>query len=207
VPIESPGLRYRACKRALDVAVASAALLVLTPLLVAIALIIWVQDPRAPVLFRQRRTGKGGRTFQLFKFRTMVRDADAMKEELRALSAVAWPDFRLVDDPRVSPLGRFLRRSSLDELPQLINVLRGDMSLVGPRPTSFASDTYLTWQTGRLDYQPGLTGPWQVYGRSTLDFAERCRLEIAFFRRPSLLRELGLIVRTIGVVFGRTGVA
>ena len=207
MPIESPGLRYRVCKRVLDVVVASAALLVLSPLLVAIALIIWVQDHRAPVLFRQRRTGKGGRTFQLFKFRTMVRNADAMKEELRALSAVAWPDFRLVDDPRVSPLGRFLRRTSLDELPQLINVLRGDMSLVGPRPTSFASDTYLTWQTGRLDYQPGLTGPWQVYGRSTLDFAERCRLEIAFFRRPSLLRELGLLVRTIGVVFGRTGVA
>lgn len=207
MPIESPSLRYRACKRALDVVVAAAALLVFAPLLASIALMIFVQDPRAPVLFRQRRTGKGGRTFQLFKFRTMVRDADAMKEELRALSAVAWPDFRLVDDPRVSPLGRFLRRSSLDELPQLINVLRGDMSLVGPRPTSFASDTYLSWQTGRLDYQPGLTGPWQVYGRSTLDFAERCRLEIAFFRRPSLVRELGLLVRTVGVVFGRTGVA
>lgn len=207
MPIESPSLLYRTGKRALDVVVASVALLVLAPLLAGIALLIWVQDPRAPVLFRQRRTGKGGRTFQLFKFRTMVRDADAMKEELRALSAVAWPDFRLVDDPRVSPLGGFLRRSSIDELPQLINVLRGDMSLVGPRPTSFASDTYLSWQTGRLDYQPGLTGPWQVYGRSTLDFAERCRLEIAFFRQPSLWRELGLLVRTVGVVFGRTGVA
>jgi lipopolysaccharide/colanic/teichoic acid biosynthesis glycosyltransferase len=207
VPIESPGLRYRASKRALDVVVSAAALVVLAPLLAAIAVMIWAQDPGAPVLFRQRRTGKGGRTFQLLKFRTMVRDADAMKEELRALSAVAWPDFRLVDDPRVSRLGRFLRRSSLDELPQLINVLRGDMSLVGPRPTSFASDTYKAWQTARLDYQPGLTGPWQVYGRSTLDFAGRCRLEIAFFRRPSLLRELGLLIRTVGVVLGRTGVA
>ena len=205
--IESPGLGYRAFKRALDVGVAAIALLVLAPLLASIAALIWAQDRRAPVLFRQRRTGKGGHTFQLLKFRTMVRDADAMKEQLRALSAVAWPDFRLVDDPRVSSLGRFLRRSSLDELPQLINVLRGDMSLVGPRPTSFASDTYLAWQTGRLDYQPGLTGPWQVYGRSSLDFADRCRLEIAFFRRPSLMRELGLLVRTIGVVFGRTGVA
>jgi lipopolysaccharide/colanic/teichoic acid biosynthesis glycosyltransferase len=207
MPIKSPGLLYRAVKRTLDIVIAAAALLILAPLLALIAVLIWVEDRRAPVLFRQRRTGQGGRTFELLKFRTMVRDADAMKEQLRAMSAVAWPDFRLVDDPRVSRFGRFLRRSSLDELPQLMNVLRGDMTLVGPRPTSFSADTYTRWQTGRLDYRPGLTGPWQVYGRSSLDFAGRCRLEIAFFRRPSLWRELWLLVRTVGVVLRRTGVA
>jgi lipopolysaccharide/colanic/teichoic acid biosynthesis glycosyltransferase len=207
LPIESPGPLYTAAKRTLDIVVSATALVVLSPLLALIALLIWVGDPRAPILFRQPRTGLGGRTFKLFKFRSMVRDADAMKEELRALSAVAWPDFRLADDPRVSRFGRFLRKSSLDELPQLMNVLRGDMTMVGPRPTSFAADTYLAWQTGRLDYRPGLTGPWQVYGRSSLDFTERCRLEIDFFRRPSLLREVWLLVRTVGVVFRRTGVA
>ncbi len=207
LPIESPGPLYAAAKRTLDIALSATALVVLAPLLALIALLIWIGDPKAPVLFRQPRTGLGGRTFQLFKFRSMVRDADAMKEELRALSAVAWPDFRLADDPRVSRFGRFLRKSSLDELPQLVNVLRGDMTMVGPRPTSFAAETYLPWQTGRLDYRPGLTGPWQVDGRDSLDFTERCRLEIAFFRRPSLLRELWLLVRTVGVVLRRTGVA
>jgi lipopolysaccharide/colanic/teichoic acid biosynthesis glycosyltransferase len=107
----------------------------------------------------------------------------------------------------VTRLGRFLRKTSLDELPQLLNVLKGEMSLVGPRPTSFAMTTYDTWQTGRLDFRPGITGPWQVHGRSTMDFTERCRLEITFFRKPSLTRELALLVATIGTVFRRTGVA
>jgi lipopolysaccharide/colanic/teichoic acid biosynthesis glycosyltransferase len=159
------------------------------------------------VLFRQRRCGRGGRAFEVLKFRTMVRNADALKESLRERSVVAWPDFRLPDDPRVTPLGRFLRRSSLDELPQLVNVLRGEMSLVGPRPTSFDASTYELWQTGRLDFRPGITGPWQVQGRSRMDFTERCRLEISFFRRRSLLRELWLLLRTIPCVLKRTGVA
>jgi lipopolysaccharide/colanic/teichoic acid biosynthesis glycosyltransferase len=205
--MSEPSLGYRAAKRALDVLLAGTALVVLAPLLAAIAAAVWIQDPRAPVLFRQKRTGMGGRRFELFKFRTMVRDADSLKEQLRARSSVAWPDFRLDDDPRVTRVGRVLRKTSLDELPQLANVLRGDMSLVGPRPTSFAAETYTTWHGGRLDHRPGLTGPWQVDGRTSLDFDDRCRLEIAFFRHPSLRRELWLLVRTVGVVIGRTGVA
>ena len=104
-------------------------------------------------------------------------------------------------------IGRFLRKSSLDELPQLINVLAGHMSLVGPRPTSFEANTYTLWQTGRLDYRPGVTGPWQVHGRNSMDFEERCRLEISFFRRTSVIRELWLLVQTVGVALRRTGVA
>ena len=205
--LERPSIGYRLFKRLIDVIGASLALLLLGPVMLAVAIAIWLQDPRASVLFRQERTGLGGRPFALLKFRTMVRDADALKEELRHLSLVPWPDFRLEDDPRVTRLGRFLRRTSLDELPQLLNVVRGEMSLVGPRPTSFAMDTYDPWQTGRLDFRPGITGPWQVHGRTSMDFEERCRLEISFFRKPSLRRELALLVSTASAVFRRTGVA
>jgi lipopolysaccharide/colanic/teichoic acid biosynthesis glycosyltransferase len=200
-------LLYRLAKRTIDVTAAGTAIVVLAPLLGLIALLIWVGDPSAPVVFRQHRCGRAGRQFDVLKFRTMVRNADELKEQLRHLSLVPWPDFRLEHDPRVTRIGRVLRRTSLDELPQLVNVLRGDMSLVGPRPTSFAVNTYALWQTGRLEHRPGITGPWQVWGRTSMDFEARCRLEIAFFRRPSLLRELGLLVLTLGVVLRRTGVA
>jgi lipopolysaccharide/colanic/teichoic acid biosynthesis glycosyltransferase len=200
-------MTYGVAKAGLDVLLAALALIVLAPLLALIAFGVWLEDPGAPVLFRQWRCGRGGRPFQLLKFRTMVRDAEALKDSLRERSVVAWPDFRLPNDPRVTRFGRFLRRSSLDELPQLANVLRGEMSLVGPRPTSFDSSTYELWQTGRLDFRPGITGPWQVQGRNRMDFTERCRLEISFFRRRSLARELWLLVRTIPCVLRRTGVA
>jgi lipopolysaccharide/colanic/teichoic acid biosynthesis glycosyltransferase len=205
--MEPGGPAYRATKRTIDVVVSALLLFLLAPALGLIALLIHLQDREAGILFRQRRTGFGGRTFELLKFRTMVRDADALKEQLRERSVVAWPDFRVVDDPRVTRLGRVLRKTSLDELPQLINVLRGQMTLVGPRPTSFAADTYALWQTGRLDFRPGLSGPWQVYGRDSMDFVERCRLEIRFFSHPSLRREMWLLVRTVGTVLRRTGVA
>jgi lipopolysaccharide/colanic/teichoic acid biosynthesis glycosyltransferase len=205
--LESAPLGYRLSKRALDVAVSGLALVLLSPLLLVITVATFVSDPRAPVLFRQERTGLGGRRFKVLKFRTMVRDADELKEQLRDQSVVPWPDFRLPDDPRVTRLGRFLRRTSLDELPQLVNVLRGDMSLVGPRPTSFRAETYELWQTGRLDFRPGITGPWQVMGRDSMDFEERARLEIGFFRKPSLLREIKLLFATVPAVFRRTGVA
>jgi lipopolysaccharide/colanic/teichoic acid biosynthesis glycosyltransferase len=198
---------YRVLKRCLDELLAAAALIVLAPVIVLIAACVWASDPGAPVIFRQPRCGYGGRRFELLKFRTMVRDADALKASLRERSLVAWPDFRVADDPRVTRLGRMLRRTSLDELPQLLNVLRGDMSLVGPRPTSFDVSTYALWQTARLDFRPGITGPWQVLGRTSMDFTERCRLEISFFRRRSLGRELWLLVRTAGCVIRRTGVA
>jgi lipopolysaccharide/colanic/teichoic acid biosynthesis glycosyltransferase len=203
-----PGvLFYKLPKRVIDVAGAAVGLVVLAPAMVVIALLIWVEDREAPVLFRQRRCGRGGRTFELLKFRTMIRDADALKEMMREQSLVPWPDFRMRNDPRVTRVGRVLRRTSLDELPQLINVLRGDMSLVGPRPTSFAATSYELWQTGRLDFQPGITGPWQVAGRDSMNFEERCRLEIRFFRRHSLRRELWVLIATVGSVLRRTGVA
>jgi len=200
-------LRYRVTKRTLDVAGASIALLVLAPVMAVIALTVWLEDRRAPILFRQRRCGMNGTSFGLLKFRTMVANADELKEQLRSQSIVPWPDFRLVNDPRVSRVGRVLRKTSLDELPQFINVLVGQMSLIGPRPTSFAASTYEPWQTGRLDYRPGVTGPWQVWGRTTMNFEQRCRLEIRFFRRRSILAELYVLLVTARAVARRTGVA
>jgi lipopolysaccharide/colanic/teichoic acid biosynthesis glycosyltransferase len=205
--LQKPTATYRIVKRSLDVVLALGGLILLAPLLAAVVLATWLEDPSAPVLFRQRRCGQGGQTFKLLKFRTMVKDADRLKEELRARSSVAWPDFRLANDPRVTRLGRVLRKTSIDELPQLINVVRGEMSLVGPRPTSFHHDTYQLWQTGRLDFRPGVTGPFQVYGRNSLEFDERCRLEISFFRRPSLRKELWMMIATVGSMVRRTGVA
>jgi lipopolysaccharide/colanic/teichoic acid biosynthesis glycosyltransferase len=198
---------HRVAKRTLDAVGAAVALLLLAVPMAAIAVAIKLSDRRAPILFRQERCGMGGRPFRVLKFRTMVRDAEARKDQLRAQSVVAWPDFRLPDDPRVTRLGRMLRRTSLDELPQLVNILRGEMSLVGPRPTSFAASTYDLWQTERLAFRPGLTGPWQVWGRSQMDFPDRCRLEISFFRRRSMLAELRILLATVVIVVRRTGVA
>jgi lipopolysaccharide/colanic/teichoic acid biosynthesis glycosyltransferase len=199
--------RSRPVKRGLDIVISAAALVILLPLLLVVAALVKREQPDAPVLFRQPRAGRGGRPFTIMKFRTMVPDAEQRKAALAGRSEVAWPDFRLHDDPRVTRLGRFLRRSSIDELPQLVNVLRGEMSLVGPRPTSFAPATYTLWQSERLEFTPGLTGPWQVHGRTSMDFTDRCRTEIAFFREASLCRELVLLVRTVPVILRRNGTA
>jgi lipopolysaccharide/colanic/teichoic acid biosynthesis glycosyltransferase len=204
-PQAGPG--YWFCKRAFDIGFSAVALLLLGLPMLAIAIWVKLDDPAGPVFFRQPRTGLGGRRFSLLKYRTMVANAEELKEQLREQSEVPWPDFRMANDPRVTRSGRFLRKTSLDELPQFINVLKGDMSLVGPRPTSFDAGTYDTWQTGRLDFRPGVTGPWQVEGRNSMDFEERCRLEISFFRNPSFWREIRLILVTIREVFRRTGVA
>jgi lipopolysaccharide/colanic/teichoic acid biosynthesis glycosyltransferase len=199
-------LSYRATKRALDVAGSLLAVILLAPAMTIVALAIWWEDPRAPILFRQRRCGLNGEPFKLLKFRTMVSNADELKEQLRCQSIVPWPDFRVVNDPRVTRAGRMLRKTSLDELPQFFNVLAGQMTLVGPRPTSFAASTYEPWQTGRLDFRPGLTGPWQVWGRTSMNFEERCRVEIQFFRRRSILAELWILLVTGTAIARRTGV-
>lgn len=202
-----PNRAYALVKRGIDIVVSATALVFLAPLLAIVALAVKLECRDAPILFRQTRCGRLGGRFHMLKFRTMTPNAHELRESLRERSTVAWPDFRLENDPRVTRLGRCLRKTSIDELPQLWSVLRGDMSLVGPRPTSFDSDTYHLWQTERLDFAPGLTGPWQVMGRDSMDFTERCRLEISFFRRPSLWRELGILIRTVPVVIRRTGVA
>jgi lipopolysaccharide/colanic/teichoic acid biosynthesis glycosyltransferase len=195
---------YSRMKRSMDLALCCLALPFALPIMAACALAIWLDDP-GPVHFFQWRTGRGGHRFRMFKFRTMVRDAEALKQKYAHLNELSWPDFKLSNDPRITRVGRILRATSLDELPQLFNVLLGDMSLVGPRPTSFDASTYALWQTERLEAIPGVTGLWQISGRSEVDFNERLRLDIEYLERRSLWFDFVILLRTVGAVMGRRG--
>ena len=196
--------RYDLAKRAFDVTVAVAALPVLLLVLLICAIAIKLDSP-GPVMFHQPRTGRNGRRFGMFKLRTMVRNAEQLKAELAHLNVLPAPDFKIPDDPRVTRVGKILRKTSLDEAPQLLNVLRGDMSIVGPRPTSFAPSTYELWHTQRLEVRPGITGLWQVEGRGSTTFDERLRLDVRYIRNQSLLQDLLLVLRTFGSVVRRPG--
>lgn len=202
-PILSP-TAYAVAKRALDVIISLASLPIILPVLALCALAVCIDSPGAP-FFSQLRTGRGGRRFPMYKLRTMVQNAAELKEKYAHLNELSWPDFKITDDPRVTRVGRFMRRTSLDELPQIFNVLRGDMSLVGPRPTSFAADTYSLWHTARLEVKPGLTGIWQISGRGEIDFDERLRLDIGYIRNRCLLLDLAILIRTVGAVFTGRG--
>ncbi len=191
-------------KRVFDLVVGSVLTVVLLPVFVLITIAIAV-DSRGPLFHVSERTGRNGKRFGMIKFRTMVRDADQIKDQLRHLSVVPWPDFKIIPDPRITAVGRFLRSTSLDELPQLINVLRGEMSLVGPRPTTFTADTYSLWHTARLDIAPGMTGLWQVGGRNRLTFDERVRLDIEYIASVSVWSDLKLLARTVGTVIRQEG--
>ncbi|HYG96885.1 MAG TPA: sugar transferase [Solirubrobacterales bacterium] len=185
-----------AMKRAMDIAVALVLLVALSPLLLFVAIWILLDDGR-PVFFRQRRAGKEGEPFTMIKFRTMVTDAEQRLPELVDIASLDQPAFKIPDDPRVTRSGRWLRRTSIDELPQLINVLRGDMSLVGPRPEEESVVAlYDERQRGRLAIKPGMTGPMQVYGRSDLTFEERLAMERDYLDNLSLLTDLAILMRT-----------
>lgn len=199
------GRAYKRLKRAVDVTLCVLALPLLLPVLAIVALAVKLDSPGGKVLFTQQRTGRGGRRFGMYKFRTMVPNAEELKKDLMHLNELQWPDFKITNDPRVTRVGRVLRKTSLDELPQLINVLRGEMSLVGPRPTSFASSTYSLWHTERLDAIPGLTGLWQVVGRAETEFDDRLRLDISYIERQSIWFDIVIIVRTALAVFEGRG--
>jgi lipopolysaccharide/colanic/teichoic acid biosynthesis glycosyltransferase len=195
---------YLVGKRFFDLLLITVALPVLVPLFLLCALAIRLDSPGAPV-FTQVRTGRDGHRFRMYKFRTMVRNAEELKASLQHLSVVPAPDFKVPNDPRITRVGRVLRATSLDELPQLINVVKGDMSLVGPRPTSMALDKYELWHTRRLDVRPGLTGLWQVAGRNTTTFDERLRLDDEYIRTMSMTTDLGILWRTVGSVVSSKG--
>lgn len=188
-------------KPPIDAALALGALVVLSPVLLACAIAIKLGD-RGPILFVQPRTGYLGRRFRLYKFRTMVVDAEKLKESLRHknVHAADSPDFKLIDDPRITRVGRFLRKTSLDELPNLWNIVRGEMSFVGPRPTSFDATTYSMNHLPRLAVRPGLTGLWQVSGRANVDFDERTAMDIEYIRSMSAKRDLKLVLKTVSAV-------
>jgi len=192
-----------AAKRALDFSVSLLGLLLLWPVFLLVAIAIKLDSP-GPVLFKQVRVGKSGREFDFYKFRTMRIGAEEEQAALRALNEATGPLFKIRDDPRLTRVGKFLRRISLDELPQLYNVLRGEMSLVGPRaPLPAEVAEYLPWQLQRLEISPGMTGLWQVSGRSELTFDEMCLLDIYYIENWSAALDAEILLRTIPtVVFG-----
>jgi lipopolysaccharide/colanic/teichoic acid biosynthesis glycosyltransferase len=202
--VRAPTRRYLAGKRALDLVVCTLLLGIAIPVIAVCALAIRLDTP-GPMMYAQLRTGRDGRRFRMLKLRTMLANAEELKPQFAHLSVVPPPDFKIPNDPRITRVGRFLRATSLDELPQLFNVLRGDMSLVGPRPTSFEPSRYELWHTQRLDVRPGLTGLWQIEGRNVTTFDERLRLDVQYIRRRSLAFDVILLARTVVVVLRRSG--
>jgi lipopolysaccharide/colanic/teichoic acid biosynthesis glycosyltransferase len=192
-------------KRTLDVLGSAALLVALAPVLATIAVAVKFSSP-GPILFRQKRAGVGGRPFTFFKFRSMYIDAEARKKELAALNEADGPVFKMKNDPRVTPIGRFIRRYSLDELPQLWNVLKGDMSLVGPRPPTLDEvPAYARWHRRRLLQKGGLTCHWQVSGRSDVSFEEWMRMDARYSREANLGTDIKLLAQTAKAVFTGKG--
>jgi lipopolysaccharide/colanic/teichoic acid biosynthesis glycosyltransferase len=192
-------------KRTIDIIGSLLGLVLMAPVFLLLALFINTGSP-GPVFFRQWRTGRGGRPFLMYKFRSMVIDAEQRKGELLPLNEQDGPAFKLSADPRVTRLGRFLRDSSLDELPQLWNVLRGEMSLVGPRPLPVEeANSCLDWQRRRLDVTPGLTCIWQIRGRSEVTFNEWVRMDLEYVRRQSLWQDVKILFATVPAVVQRRG--
>jgi exopolysaccharide biosynthesis polyprenyl glycosylphosphotransferase len=206
IGINTPSLARsnRLLKRATDIVGASLLLLLTAPISLLVAIAIKLDSP-GPVLFRQKRIGRMSRPFTLFKFRSMETNAEARRAELLAQSRQdRWLD--LAYDPRITRVGRFLRKSSLDELPQLWNVLRGDMSLVGPRPLIQEEDRNVSgWARGRLDLTPGITGMWQVMGRVNIPFEQMIMIDYLYVANWSLWTDIKLIIQTVPVVFSRRG--
>jgi exopolysaccharide biosynthesis polyprenyl glycosylphosphotransferase len=195
----------RMLKRLCDVVAAATALLLLGPALLLVALLIRIDSP-GPVLFRQKRIGRHGKAFRIFKFRTMYDGADSMKQQLLSRNEGADGFFKMTNDPRVTRVGRWLRKTYMDELPQLINVLRGEMSLVGPRPLVLDEDRRINgWQRGRLDLTPGMTGFWQVLGSSRVPLHEMVKIDYLYATGWSLWLDVKVILRTVPYVLARRG--
>jgi lipopolysaccharide/colanic/teichoic acid biosynthesis glycosyltransferase len=201
------GKSYQHAKRAFDLFIIVIAVPFWVPLFVLIALLIKVSSPDGPALFVQLRTGKNGQRFRMFKFRSMIPNAEKLVSgfaEVNSNGELAGP-LKLESDPRITKVGKILRKSSLDELPQIINVLLGDMSLVGPRPTSWSPESYKLWHTERLDVLPGITGLWQIYGRGSQDFDDWLRWDIRYLEKRCLWLDVVILFKTIAAVFRRRG--
>ena len=205
IETRSTTLYLRGGKRVLDVIGAIVGLVLSAPLLVVAAILVKLET-HGPVLYRSRRVGRGGRPFSFFKLRSMVNDADLHRHRLSHLNETDGPVFKIARDPRVTRVGRFLRTTSIDEIPQLLNVLRGDMSLVGPRPP-IAEEVaqYEPWQNRRLEVRPGLTCLWQISGRSRIGFQEWMRLDLEYIRQQSFWLDAKILIRTIPAVLSREG--
>ncbi|WP_270577710.1 sugar transferase [Caldibacillus thermoamylovorans] len=194
---------YLISKRFIDILGATVGLILLSPLFLIVAFLIKLEDNNGPVIFKQIRVGKGGKEFYMYKFRSMVANAEELKAQLMEKNEATGPVFKMKNDPRVTKVGKFIRKTSIDELPQLFNVLKGEMSLVGPRPPlPDEVAKYTSYEMQRLSVIPGLTCYWQVSGRSNLGFDEWIELDLKYIHDRSLLIDLKLILKTILVLFG-----
>ena len=196
------GLIYKFSKRILDIICSTLGLIILSPVLLIVAILIKLES-KGPVIFSQKRVGLNGNEFKMYKFRSMVQNAEELKEKLAKQNEMSGPMFKMKDDPRVTKVGKFIRKTSIDEIPQLINVIKGDMSLVGPRP-SLPKEVakFEPWMLDRLNVKPGLTCYWQVSGRNNIDFIEWMKLDLQYVEDRSFLLDLKLIFKTFFVLFG-----
>jgi exopolysaccharide biosynthesis polyprenyl glycosylphosphotransferase len=193
---------YLILKRVIDLLGAIFGLIITSPILIIVSLFIKFES-KGPILFKQKRVGRNGHEFEIYKFRSMVTNAEELKEKLKEKNEMSGPMFKMKDDPRITKVGRFIRRTSIDELPQLLNVFKGEMSLVGPRPSLPKEVKYFEgWMLERLFVKPGLTCYWQVSGRNNIDFEDWMRLDIKYVRERNLWIDIKLIFKTIKVLFG-----
>lgn len=194
---------YLVMKRFIDVIGSLSGLILLSVLFLIVAILIKLEDPRGKVFFKQLRVGKNGEEFYIYKFRSMASDAEERLNELLALNEVDGAMFKMKEDPRVTKVGKFIRKTSIDELPQLINVLKGEMSLVGPRPPLPREvELYSNYDKQRLFVTPGCTGVWQISGRSNLGFAEMVELDLTYIKTRTVLLDLKILLKTVLVLFG-----
>lgn len=194
---------YIILKRCIDIIGALFGIIILSPLFIIVAILIKIEDSKGRVFFTQERCGKDNKKFKMYKFRSMVSNAEELLLELEYLNEKDGPVFKIKDDPRITKIGRFIRKTSIDELPQLINVLKGEMTLVGPRPAIPREvEQYNDYQKQRLSVKPGLTCYWQVQGRNSIDFDEWIELDLNYIEERNLLVDIKLIFKTVFLLFG-----
>ena len=194
---------YLISKRFIDIVGAIVGIIVLSPILIIVAILIKIEDSKGSIFFSQKRVGQNGKEFKMYKFRSMVHNAEELKENLLKQNERSGPMFKMKNDPRVTKVGKFIRKTSLDELPQLINVLKGEMSLVGPRPSLPKEvEQFKPWMLKRLSVKPGLTCYWQVYGRNNIGFEDWMNLDIKYVEERSLIIDIKLIFKTVFVLLG-----
>ena len=194
---------YLFFKRAMDIIGSLCGIILLSPLLIIVALAIKIEDPRGSIFFSQQRCGKDNKLFPMYKFRSMVSNAEELLEELMEHNEMDGPVFKIKDDPRITKVGKFIRKTSIDELPQLFNILMGDMSIVGPRPAiPHEVAEYNDYQRQRLLVKPGLTCIWQVSGRNSIGFDEWMEMDLEYIEKRNLWMDIKLIFKTVGVLFG-----
>ena len=197
---------YLITKRLLGIIMSTIALVVISPILLIIGICIKIDDPHGPVLYKQERVGKDGKLFEIFKFRSMVSNADELLEQLRSKNEINGAMFKMKNDPRVTRVGRVIRKYSLDELPQLVNVIKGDMSIVGPRPPLPSEVAkYSKYDKQRLMVTPGATGLWQVGGRNDVDFDTMVQLDLTYIKHRSIWLDLKIMLKTVLIMIKPNG--